>query len=94
MYPNGAEDWFAPNGEVESDYVNEHGEQIIEYHTQIETAGVTMRRWIDEAGKERWTDKDGHEHWIDNDGAERWVDWDGTEWVLLPIGVPLPEDTE
>ena len=94
VYPNGAEDWFAPNGEVESDYVNEHGEQIVEYHTQIETAGVRVRQWIDEAGKERWMDEDGHEHWIDDDGAERWVDWGGTEWVLLPVGVPMPENTE
>ena len=95
VYPNGGEHWFGPNGEVEIDYVNEYGEQVVfESHTQIETASVRVREWIDEAGKERWTDKDGHEHWIDDDGAERWVDWNGTAWVLLPIGVPLPENTE
>ena len=94
VYPNGAEHWFGPNGEVEMDYVNERGEKVIVYHTQIATAGVRARQWTDEAGNERWTDQDGHEHWIDNDGAERWVDWGGTEWILLPIGVPLPRDAE
>lgn len=94
VYPNGAEHWFGPNGEAEMDYVNERGEKVIVYHTQIATAGVRARQWTDEAGNERWTDQDGHEHWIDNNGAERWVDWGGTEWVLLPIGVPLPEDAE
>ena len=95
VYPNGAEHWFGPDGEVEIDYVDEYGARVVfESHTQIETAGVRVRQWTDEAGRERWTDKSGYEHWIDNDGAERWVDWGGTEWVLLPIGVPLPEDAE
>ena len=95
VYPNGAEHWFGPDGSIEIDYVNEWGERLLfEGHSQIATAGRVARRWTDETGNERWTDLDGHEHWVDDDGAERWVDWGGTEWVLLPIGVPLPEDAE
>ena len=95
VYPNGAENWFGPDGSTEIDYVNEWGERLLfEGHPQIATAGRVARGWTDEAGNERWTDLDGHEHWVDDDGAERWVDWGGTEWVLLPIGVPLPEDAE
>ena len=95
VYPSGVERWFAPDGSVESEYPDEDEPgSIVVYHTQIDTAGRVVRRWTDEAGNERWTDQDGHEHWVDSDGAERWVDWGGTEWVLLPIGVPLPEDAE
>ena len=93
--PDGSEFWFAPDGSVESKYPDEDEPgSIIVYHTQIDRAGRVVRRWTDAAGNERWTDQDGHEHWVDGDGAERWVDWGGTEWVLLPIGVPLPEDAK
>ena len=95
VYPNGAEHWFGPDGTVEIEHPDEDGEgRILVYHTQMKTAGRVVRRWTDEAGNQRWADLGGHEHWVDDDGAERWVDWGGTEWVLLPIGVPLPEDAE
>ena len=94
--PDGSEFWFGSDGTVEYEYRGADGGPgpILTYHMQMDTAGRVAHRWTDEAGNERWTDLDGHEHWVDDDGAERWVDWGGTEWVLLPIGVPLPEDAE
>ena len=95
VYRSGVEHWFAPDGSVESEYPDEDEPgSILVYHTQMDREGRVARRWTDAAGNERWTDREGHEHWVDGDGAERWVDWGGTEWVLLPIGVPLPEDSE
>ena len=88
-YPSGSESWFGIDGEIHQ--VDPDGEWLMQGHSQISTAGVVTRRWIDDDGKERWADKFGHEHWLDEDGAEHWIDWEGTEWILLPVGAPFPE---
>ena len=54
----------------------------------------TLRRWTDADGTERWIDEVGDEHWVDADRAEHWIALDGTEWILLPVGAPFPDDAE
>ena len=71
-------------------YVAPDGEELIFYHSAL--AQPTVRRWTDADGTERWIDESGNEHWLDADGMEHWIDLDGTEWILLPIGDPFPED--
>ena len=94
IYEAGGEDWMDDTGLAhvlgpdDTELVVSGASHIGDRHKS------RLRTWTDEAGNERWTDEDGLEHWVDDDGAERWVDWSGTEWVLLPIGVPLPEDAE
>ena len=88
VYPGGSEYWFGHDGSVQQAHLD--SDLVVTGHTQISTAGLVERRWRDADGNERWADKLGHEHWTDESGAEHWVDWGGTEWVLLPIGDPLP----
>ena len=92
VYPSGWEMWFGKGGAVQQ--ADPAGEWVIVGNPQIATAGVVARRWTDVDGKERWADKLGHEHWLDEEGAEHWIDWRGTEWILLPVGVPLPKDAK
>ena len=90
--PSGWESWFGKDGTIHQ--ADPAGKWSMVGNPQIATAGVTARRWTDIGGKKRWADKLGHEHWLDEEGAEHWIDWGGTEWILLPVGVPLPKDVE
>lgn len=92
VYPYGSEHWIGHDGLVQQEHPN--SDLVVTGHSQISTAGVVLRRWRDADGNERWADKRGHEHWVDEDGAEHWIDWGGTEWILLPIGDPLPTTTQ
>ena len=86
VYRSGSEEWLqhgVPH------YVTPDGEESIFYHSPLNRP--TVRRWTDADGTERWIDETGAEHWLDVDGTEHWIDLDGTEWILLPIGDPLPE---
>lgn len=92
VYPDGGESWFRHDGSVRQ--TSPGWDEIISENPQIATEGVAARRWTNADGSERWADKLGHEHWLDEDGAEHWIDWRGTEWILLPIGVPFPADSQ
>lgn len=92
VYPYGSEYWIGHDGLVQQEHQN--SDLVVTGHSQISTAGVVLRRWRDADGNERWADGRGHEHWVDEDGAEHWIDWGGTEWILLPIGDPLPTTTQ
>ena len=58
---------------------------------------LALRREVEAATRDpacRLRDEVGDEHWVDADRAEHWIALDGTEWILLPVGAPFPDDAE